>query len=50
MGVGAVGVPGVGDGSVELVWCEGFRERLMARGREMREGVVGRRWVDLASF
>ncbi|KAH6850345.1 hypothetical protein B0I37DRAFT_371426 [Chaetomium sp. MPI-CAGE-AT-0009] len=50
MGMGAIGVPGVGDGGVELVWCGGFRERLLARGREMREAVVGRRWVDLASF
>jgi hypothetical protein len=27
-----------------------LRERLVARGREMREVVVGKRWVDLAAF
>jgi hypothetical protein len=43
-------VAGPGDGRLELMWCEGFRERLMARGREMHEVVLGRRWVDLASF
>ncbi|KAL2136309.1 hypothetical protein VTI74DRAFT_4343 [Chaetomium olivicolor] len=41
---------GAGDGRMELMWCEGFRERLVARGREIQEVVEGRGWVDLASF
>jgi hypothetical protein len=50
--IGSMGgmVAGPGDGRLELMWCEGFRERLVARGREMHEVVLGRRWVDLASF
>ncbi|KAK4106830.1 hypothetical protein N658DRAFT_512576 [Parathielavia hyrcaniae] len=40
----------VGHGGFELMWCEGFRERLVARGRKMREVVLGRRWVGVASF
>jgi hypothetical protein len=44
------GEGGSGDGGLELLWCEGLRERLVARGREVREVVVGRRWVDLAAF
>jgi hypothetical protein len=35
---------------LELLWCERLGERLAARGREVREEVVGKRWVDLAAF
>ncbi|KAK4123595.1 hypothetical protein N657DRAFT_633843 [Parathielavia appendiculata] len=38
------------DGGLELMWCEGFRARLVARAREMQAVGPGRRWVDLASF
>jgi ribose 1,5-bisphosphokinase PhnN len=39
-----------GDGRLELMWCDGFQERLLARGREIREVVQARMWLDLASF
>ena len=38
------------DGRLELVWCEGFGERLKRKGRDIAEVVMGRRWVDLASY
>ncbi|KAK4040900.1 hypothetical protein C8A01DRAFT_35072 [Parachaetomium inaequale] len=47
---GIGGLMGPGGGGIELLWCERFRERLVERGREMREVVLGRRWVDVASF
>jgi hypothetical protein len=54
-GVGDMGglmgmmAPG-GEAGMEVMWCEGFRERLVARGREIQEVVQGRGWVDLAAF
>lgn len=49
MGMEGSGVGG--DGRLEMMWCEGCRQTLAARGREVREVVVGGRgWVDVASF
>ncbi|KAK3322457.1 hypothetical protein B0H66DRAFT_204818 [Apodospora peruviana] len=49
--MGSVSEPEViSDGRLELVWCEGFRERLAQKGREIVEVVQGRRWVDLATY
>ena len=38
------------DGRLELVWCEGFGERLRGKGRDIAEVVGGRRWVDLGRY
>ncbi|KAM7196032.1 hypothetical protein V8F20_007226 [Naviculisporaceae sp. PSN 640] len=40
----------LGDGRLELLWCEGFAERLKRKGRDIAEVVGARRWVDLASY
>ncbi|KAK3985518.1 hypothetical protein QBC44DRAFT_155685 [Cladorrhinum sp. PSN332] len=54
MGINNIGDMGMGmghvDGALELGWCEGFRARLVARGREVQDVVMGRRWVDYASY
>ncbi|KAK3301983.1 uncharacterized protein B0T15DRAFT_421602 [Chaetomium strumarium] len=48
---GRGGAPMVaGDGRLELMWCDGFRERLLARAGEIREVVQARTWVELACF
>ncbi|KAK3356925.1 hypothetical protein B0T25DRAFT_141999 [Lasiosphaeria hispida] len=39
-----------GDGRLELIWCEAFRARLAAKGRDMQEVVQVKQWKDLASF
>lgn len=38
------------DGRLELLWCEGFAERLKRKGRDIAEVVMGRKWFDLASY
>lgn len=58
MGMGGMGMGmdmnmggyGAGDGRLEVMWCEAFRARVLARGREIQEIIQGRGWVDLASF
>ncbi len=39
-----------GDGQLELMWCEAFRQRLAAKGQDIAEVVQGRLWQDLASW
>jgi hypothetical protein len=39
-----------GDGRLELMWCDAFRARLVAKGREMQEVAQGKQWRDLAAF
>ncbi|KAK0646339.1 hypothetical protein B0T16DRAFT_458267 [Cercophora newfieldiana] len=39
-----------GDGRLELMWCEAFRVRLTAKGREMQEVVQVRGWRDVGVF
>ncbi|KAK1751590.1 hypothetical protein QBC47DRAFT_307446 [Echria macrotheca] len=41
---------GFGDGRLELMWCEAFRARLIAKGRDMQEIVQGKQWRELAAF
>ncbi|KAK4169333.1 hypothetical protein QBC43DRAFT_60518 [Cladorrhinum sp. PSN259] len=52
MGVGMNMGMGMGqvDGALELGWCEGFRARLVARGREVQDVVMARRWVEYGSY
>ncbi len=38
------------DGRLELMWCDAFRARLVAKGREIQDVVQGKQWRDLASF
>ncbi|KAK4230811.1 hypothetical protein QBC38DRAFT_514414 [Podospora fimiseda] len=45
-----MGIGGHVDGALELGWCEGFRGKLLARGREVQDVVMARRWVDFASY
>lgn len=48
---GGPGGSGVSEGRlVEEMWCDGLRERLLARAGEMREVVAGRRWFDAGSL
>lgn len=44
------GVGESGDGQLELMWCEGFRGRLQAKGGEVADVVGGRRWRDLCAW
>ena len=39
-----------GDGRLELMWCEAFRVRLAAKGREIQEVVQSKQWRDVTSF
>jgi len=39
-----------GDGRLELMWCDAFRQRLVAKGRDMQDVVQGKQWRDVASF
>ena len=39
-----------GDGQLEIMWCEGFRARLLAKGSDIADVVRGRRWRDLAAW
>ncbi len=39
-----------GDGTLELLWCEAFRGRLVARGQYLAEVTKNRRWTDVAQF
>ncbi|CAK7208097.1 hypothetical protein SEUCBS140593_000022 [Sporothrix eucalyptigena] len=39
-----------GDGALELLWCEAFRNRLAAKGQYLAEVVQSRRWVDAGQF
>ncbi|KAK0621173.1 hypothetical protein B0T17DRAFT_508546 [Bombardia bombarda] len=43
-------VMGAGDGRLELMWCDGFRARLVVKGRDIQEVVQDKRWQDLASY
>lgn len=45
---GIVGVSG--DGTLELFWCEGFRERLRARGDYLAGLMQGREWAEMGQF
>ncbi|KAM0276749.1 hypothetical protein ACHAQH_006398 [Verticillium albo-atrum] len=38
------------DGELELLWCEGFRERLVSEGQRVAQGVMNQRWVELGRF
>ncbi|KAK4186909.1 hypothetical protein QBC35DRAFT_252948 [Podospora australis] len=40
----------MGDGRLELIWCEGFHARLVSRGRDIQEVVQGRAWMDYGGF
>ncbi|KAK4202647.1 hypothetical protein QBC40DRAFT_320950 [Triangularia verruculosa] len=40
----------MGDGRLEMGWVQGFRARLLQRGRDIGEVVGGRGWVDYMSF
>ncbi|KAK3332477.1 hypothetical protein B0T19DRAFT_457297 [Cercophora scortea] len=50
MDMHAAGDDMMGDGGVEVMWCEAFRERLRAKGRDILEVVGGKTWQDLASY
>ncbi len=39
-----------GDGQLELMWCEAFRHRLLAKGQDLAEVLQKRRWQELASW
>ncbi|CAK7270667.1 hypothetical protein SEPCBS57363_004217 [Sporothrix epigloea] len=39
-----------GNGALELLWCEAFRNRLAAKGQYLAEVVQSRRWVDAGQF
>ncbi|PNH44012.1 hypothetical protein VD0004_g3567 [Verticillium dahliae] len=38
------------DGALEMLWCEGFREKLVAEGQRVAQAVMDQRWVDLGQF
>jgi hypothetical protein len=38
------------DGRLELMWCEAFRSRLVAKGREIQDVVHAKQWRNLAMF
>ena len=38
------------DGRLELMWCDVFRQRLVAKGRDIQEVVQGKQWRDMAAF
>ncbi|KAK0709087.1 hypothetical protein B0T26DRAFT_678555 [Lasiosphaeria miniovina] len=38
------------DNRLELMWCDGFRARLEAKGQDLLDVVQTRRWQDLASY
>ncbi|KAK3682677.1 hypothetical protein B0T22DRAFT_291714 [Podospora appendiculata] len=50
LGLHAAGDEMMGDGGVEVMWCEAFRERLAAKGRDILEVVGEKQWQDLASY
>lgn len=39
-----------GDGTLEHIWCETFKERLIERGQYLTDLVQGRRWMDIGRF
>lgn len=39
-----------GEGTLELFWCDGFRERLGARGEYLAGLLRGREWTEMAQF
>lgn len=39
-----------GEGTLELFWCEGFRERLEARGEYLAGLIRGREWAEMGQF
>ena len=39
-----------GDGTLELIWCDTFRERLMERGQYLSHLIQGRKWSDVGNF
>lgn len=40
----------VGDGQLEIMWCEGFRARLQVKGGDIADVVRGRTWMDLGAW
>ncbi|KAM0334395.1 hypothetical protein ACHAQA_001421 [Verticillium albo-atrum] len=38
------------DGELELSWCEVFRERLLAEGQLVAQGVMNQSWVEVGQF
>lgn len=47
---GAVDDEVFGDGRLELMWCDAFRGRVVAKGSEMQEVAQSKQWRDLAAF
>lgn len=46
---GAAGGEIFGDGRLELMWCDAFRARLLAKGREMQDIVQSKHWRNLGA-
>lgn len=39
-----------GDAALELIWCDGFRMRLAAKGQDLVEVIQTRSWIDLGEY